>query len=137
MKLILLSLLMACSALAGTVVSLRPVIREVAAQHGLDPILLEAIIRHESAHATSKAARTKNNIAGIMGSRGQRKYKSKADCVRDLGRVLARYKARGRVTVTQIGRIYCAGSSPWAKYIKQHIRQIKSGHYDARVPKQG
>ncbi len=114
---------------ADQVTKLRPVISEVATANGLDPVMLEAIIRHESAHATSKAARRKNNLAGIMGRRSLRSYKSKEDSVRDLGRVLGRYKARGRVTVDQIGPIYCQSSSPWERYIKQHMREIKRGKH--------
>ncbi len=115
---------------AAVVVELRPTIKKVAADHGLDPVLLEAIIRHESGHARSSAARRKNNIAGIMGRRGQRQYATKEECVEHLGRILANYKKRGRVTVDQIGPIYCQSSSPWEKHIKTMMRLIRAGRYD-------
>lgn len=74
---ILTGAFLVCASLADTVTELRPAINEAAAQHGVDPVLMEAIIRHESANATSSAARRKNNLAGIMGRRGQRSYASK------------------------------------------------------------
>ena len=116
-------------ATADTVTDLRPTIREAAAANGVDPVLMEAIIRHESAHATSSAARKKNNLAGIMGRKGQRRYESKEECVHDLGRLLGKYKAKGRVTVAQIGRVYCQSGSPWANYINSYMKQIKAGKW--------
>ncbi|MBR1997119.1 MAG: glucosaminidase domain-containing protein, partial [Akkermansia sp.] len=86
---ILTGIMLVCSAMAENVTALRPAINDAAAQHGVDPVLMEAIIRHESANATSSAARRKNNLAGIMGKRGQRKYESKEACVQDLARLLA------------------------------------------------
>ena len=106
---------------------LRPVIKEVAQNNGVDPVLMEAIIRLESGNAMSHAARTKNNLAGIMGRRGQRSYASKEDCVRHLGSILAGYKARGRVTVAQIGRVYCQSRRPWAAHVSTIMRRIRSG----------
>ncbi len=114
---------------ADIVSDLRPTIQKVAKKHGLDPVLLEAIIRHESGHARSSAARKKNNLAGIMGRRGQRSYATKEACVVHLGAILKRYKQRGRVTVDQIGPIYCQSSSPWEKHIKTMMRLIRSGRY--------
>lgn len=126
---ILTGLMLALGVCADTVSDLRPTIREAAANHGVDPVLMEAIIRHESANATSRAARTKNNLAGIMGRRGQRRYESKEACVHDLARILGKYKARGRVTVSQIGRVYCQTRSPWAHYVNSFMGQIRAGRW--------
>ncbi len=122
-------LVLTFGAFADQVAALRPVIKEAAAANGVDPVLMEAIIRHESANATSKAARSKNNLAGIMGRKGQRKYASKEACVRDLGRLLGKYKAKGRVTVAQIGRVYCQSKSPWASHVNTFMRQIRAGRW--------
>lgn len=116
---------------ADTVTDLRPVINEAAAANGVDPVLVEAIIRYESAHATSHAAVKKNNLAGIMGRRGQRRYESKEDCVRDLARILGEYKAKGRVTVAQIGRIYCTSGDPWARSVSANMNSIRNGKWGA------
>ena len=125
----LAGLLLVAVASADTVSDLRPAIGEAARQHGVDPVLMEAIIRHESGHATSRAARTKNNLAGIMGRRGQRTYASKEECIRHLGSILAKYKARGRTTVPQIGRIYCQSRAPWAHKVSLFMQQIRSGRW--------
>ncbi len=116
-------------AVADVVSDLRPAIRDAARQNGVDPVLMEAIIRHESANATSRAARTKNNLAGIMGRRGQRAYSSKEECVKHLGSILAKYRARGRVTVAQIGRVYCQTRSPWAANVRSFMSRIRAGRW--------
>lgn len=129
---ILTSLMLILGAMADepdTVTALRPAIREAAAAHGVDPVLMEAIIRHESAHATSKAARKKNNLAGIMGRRGQRRYESKEECVQDLARILGEYKAKGRVSIKQIARSYCASHSQWIRHVSANIRDIRKGRW--------
>lgn len=114
---------------ADAVTELRPVIKKAAEANGVDPVLMEAIIRLESGHATSRAARTKNNLAGIMGRKGQRRYESKEECVQDLGRILAKYRDSGRVTVEQIGRRYCT-TAGWSRKVNAQIRLIRSGRYD-------
>ena len=120
---------MVLAAAADTVSDLRPTIREAAANHGLDPVLVEAIIRHESANATSSAARNKNNLAGIMGRRGQRRYETKEDCVRDLASLLAKYRAKGRVTLLQISRAYCSSHREWVRGVSHYMKAIRSGKW--------
>lgn len=112
-----------------TIAKLRPTINKVAKDNGIDPVLMEAIMRHESGHGTSNAARTRNNLAGIMGRKGLRSYSSKAECVSDLGKLLAKYKAKGRVTPAQIGRVYCQDKTPWARHINTHMQAIRSGKH--------
>ena len=126
---ILTGIMMVFSAVAETVTALRPAIKEAAAKHGVDPVLMEAIIRHESANATSSAARRKNNLAGIMGKKGQRKYQSKEECVQDLAQLLAKYRAKGRTTVPQIARVYCKSTSTWIRHVNGYMSQIRSGKF--------
>ncbi len=114
---------------ADVVSELRPVIREVAQKNGVDPVLMEAIIRHESGNATSPAARKKNNLAGIMGRRGQRTYSSKEECVAHLGAILAKYKARGRVSVAQISRSYCRAPRAWVSHVTAFMSRIRAGRW--------
>ena len=121
-------IMMCASVYADTVSALRPAIKAAAEENGVDPVLIEAIIRHESGHAKSHAARHKNNLAGIMGRRGQRKYETKEECVADLGRILGKYKARGRVTTAQIGRVYCTVGG-WARQVNAHMAAIRSGRH--------
>ena len=131
---ILTSLMLVMGAMANepdAVTALRPAIREAAAEHGVDPVMMEAIIRHESAHATSKAARKKNNLAGIMGRGGQRRYETKEECVQDLARILGKHKAKGRVSVTQVARVYCESRSEWTRCVSANIRDIRKGRWGA------
>lgn len=125
----LICLFAVMAASADVVSDLRPAINEAAVKNGIDPVLMEAIIRHESGNATSHAARTKNNLAGIMGRKGQRRYASKEECISHLGTILAKYKAKGRVTVAQIGRVYCATRAPWASKVTFFMNQIRSGRW--------
>ncbi len=123
---------------ADVVSELRPVIREVAQKNGVDPVLMEAIIRLESGNATSSAARNKNNLAGIMGRRGQRTYSSKEECVKHLGAILAKYKARGRVSVVQISRTYCQARGPWVSRVNAFMARIRAGQWGStRIYEQG
>ena len=126
---ILTGLMMVLTAQSELVTALRPAIREAAAKNGVDPVLMEAIIRHESANATSSAARRKNNLAGIMGRRGQRRYASKEACVQDLAELLAKYRAKGRVTVVQISRVYCSNSKHWVSLISSTMSAIRKGKW--------
>ena len=125
---IISALALSTAAFSDVVEELRPAIKAAADENGIDPVLIEAIIRHESGHATSHAARHKNNLAGIMGRRGQRTYQTKEECVADLGRILAKYKARGRVTTAQIGRVYCTVGG-WARQVNSHMAAIRSGRH--------
>lgn len=133
MKNILLTLLLGAAVVApltaeGDVITeLRPTINKVAKEKNLDPVLLEAIMRHESGHGKSYSARNRNNLAGIMGRKGQRKYASKEECVVDLGRILANYKARGRVTTAQIGRVYCQPTGKWVSCVNRQMSNIRKG----------
>ena len=126
---ILTGLMMVLTAQSELVTALRPAIREAAAKNGVDPVLMEAIIRHESANATSSAARRKNNLAGIMGRRGQRRYATKEACVQDLAELLAKYRAKGRVTVVQISRAYCSNSKHWVSRISSTMSSIRKGKW--------
>lgn len=114
---------------ADVVSDLRPAIKAAAEKNGVDPVLMEAIIRLESGHATSAAARKKNNLAGIMGRKGQRVYASKEECVQHLGSILGSYKAKGRVTVAQISRSYSEARGVWASRVSNFISLIRSGRY--------
>lgn len=126
---ILCSLTLVMTAVADAVTELRPAINEAAAAYGVDPVLMEAIIRNESGHATSHAARNKNNLAGIMGRNGQRRYASQEECVQDLARILANYKAKGKVTIPQIARTYCTSHGEWTRAVSAHVSSIRAGKW--------
>lgn len=128
-------LLVLCALLpaeADVIADLRPHIREEAKAKSVDPVLLEAIMRHESAHGQSKAAKNKNNLAGIKAGRCLKTYDSKEDSVSHLAEVLAKYKKRGVVSVNGLSYRYCASSpKTWARYINRYMSAIRKGTYGA------
>lgn len=134
---LLLSLLMpGLDVLHADVISdLRPRIRQEAEKRNVDPVLMEAILRHESAHGTSKAARTKNNLAGIKAGYRLKRYESKDDSVAHLATVLERYKDRGISTPQQLSRCYCATSpGQWERYVNMYMQFIRKGKYGLPAP---
>lgn len=117
----------------GDIISdLRPSIWQAAQTNRVDPIFMEAIMRHESANGKSKAARTRNNLAGIMRKRGGlRNFDSKEECVAYVGVLLSQYNQRGLKSIDSIGRRY-AGShkkSEWVHYVSLYMRQIRAGKW--------
>lgn len=115
---------------ADVVTELRPRIREEAVKRDIDPVLIEAIIRHESAHGTSKAARSKNNLAGIKAGRSLKRYPNKDESVAHLALVLERYKNRGITSPRQLSKRYCSsGARQWERYVNQYMAAIKKGSY--------
>ena len=126
---ILTGLMMVLTAHSELVTALRPAIREAAAKNGVDPVLMEAIIRHESANATSSAARRKNNLAGIMGRRGQRRFESKEECINNLAEILGKHHAKGRVTLIQLSRVYCESHNSWIRGVTYYMNSIRKGKW--------
>lgn len=118
------------SAGADTIAELRPVINETAQKHQLDPVLMEAIMRHESANGKSKAAANYNNLAGIMGKKGLKKFQTKEECIAYLGVILKAYHDRGLVSVDNISRRYAPyHRKSWASKVGIFSRQIKNGKW--------
>lgn len=116
---------------ADTITDLRPVIENAAKDKDLDPVLMEAIIRHESAHGKSKLAKNKNNLAGIMGRKGPKRYETAEDSIHDLASILRKYKESGRCSIKQIGRRYCATNSQhWSSSVHKIMNKITDGSYD-------
>lgn len=128
-QILLISMALTVLVAADAVADLRPVIEKAAARHGVDPLFMEAIIRLESGHAASHAARTRNNLAGIMGSKSLRRYVSEEECVWHLASILGNYRAQGRVTVAEVGRIYSSNGRKWAEYIGRLMRAIQNGRW--------
>lgn len=65
----------------------------------------------------------------LWGVSGQRVYPSKEACVEHLGSILAKYKARGRVTTAQIGKIYCKPTGKWVSNVNSQMKNIRSGRH--------
>lgn len=126
---VLITMALTAMVAADAVADLRPVIEKSAARHGVDPLFMEAIIRLESGHAASRAARTRNNLAGIMGRKSLRRYASKEECVEHLASILGRYRAHGRITVAEVARTYSSNSEKWAKCVGRLMLAIRNGRW--------
>lgn len=114
---------------ASEIIKLRDSIKKSSDKHNVNPILVEAIIRHESAHGTSNAAKNKNNLAGIMRKNKLKTFETKEDCIEQLAQTLAIYKQNGRISLAAIGKKYASDPS-WAKKVQIHIDNINNGKYE-------
>ncbi len=121
---------MSSSVLADVISDLRPVINDTAVKYEVCPVLMEAIMRHESANEQSNAARNYNNLAGIMGKKGLRRFDSKEECVEMLGSILRSYHNKGLVSLDKISRRYAPyHRTSWASKVEIFSRQIESGKW--------
>ncbi len=99
----------------------------------MDPALVKAIIQHETGNMTSKAAKSKNNFGGIMGSGGLRTYGSAEEGIDAVAKLLATDRYRGK-SIPQIGAIYApigASNDPnglnnhWVSGVTKFYNQYK------------
>lgn len=113
---------------AEDIKELRPDIEDSAKRNGVDPALLEAIIRHESANGTSNAARNYNNLGGVMSGKRLKRFTSKQESVESVAGILAAYRNRGLTSIEQISRRYAPGySRQWISCVSHFKRKIESG----------
>ena len=89
-------------------------------EHSSKPInalFLMSIVRIETGNGTSSAYRVKNNVGGVRGASGYRKFCSKGECLRYMQDFLYRgYIQKGRKSINSIGQKYSA-SSRWANMV--------------------
>ncbi len=128
-KTILLAIIsMSFTALAGDIVELRPEIQESAKRNGIDPALLEAIIRHETGNGKSRAARVYNNLGGVMKGRKLRKFNTQSESVECIAQILSRYHNRGLVSIDEIGRRYAPyHRREWTNAVRYFKSKIEGG----------
>lgn len=129
-------LIMLCgSSMADVVSELRPAINQAADKYGVSPVMMEAIIRHESANGKSNAAVKYNNLAGIMAKKGLRRFDSKEDCIEKLGEILKVYQDKGLVSLDKISRRYAPyHSKSWVSKVGIFTRQIEAGRWGELEP---
>jgi len=120
-----MALIFAGFAQAANVRVLRPVIDRAAAANQLNPMVLEAIMRHESSNGKSNASRKYNNYAGIMYKGKLRRFSTAEECVAYTARLLARYSQNGRKSIEQIGRRYAPYNPKWASKVRAHLRAVE------------
>lgn len=129
-KITALCLILATSSWADSVSDMRPTINQVAQKYQLDPVLIEAIIRHETGNGTSKGFRNKNNVGGIMSHRGLRRFSSTDESIDYLGHILHSYHSRGLVSLDSIARRYAPGHRRnWVSTVSSFMNCIKAGKW--------
>ena len=99
-------------------------------KYEVNPVTIVAIAMHESARGVSKGALNKNNIGGLMGRRGLRKYESVDTCIEAMAQILQKHVKNGRLTVNVVGNSgkYCAkyAAKNWIKDVLFYIKKIES-----------
>lgn len=107
---------------------LRSDIEDSAQRHGVDPVLLEAILRHESGNGKSRAAREDNNLGGVMQGKKLKKFDSATECVDYVALILAKYRERGLVNIDQIARRYAPyHKHEWTSAVRFFKKKIETG----------
>jgi beta-N-acetylglucosaminidase len=81
---------------------------ELQDKYGINAAFMAALVNSESGHGSSKAAKTKNNVAGIMGKDGLRSFDSVEDCLDYLASLLKKnYVNKGVDTISAVQKKYC------------------------------
>ena len=80
-------------------------------RHGVDPLVLAAISRHETGGWTSNAFRNRNNAMGISGATGPRTLSSHAASIEQMARGLANPRGyyRNANTIREMWGVYAPG----------------------------
>ena len=95
----------------------------------LDPFVLIAISMHESANGVSKASLQKNNIGGIMGKGGLRKFNNVESCIDSIANTVNTRVSEGRKTISSIGYSgrYCAKSAApnWVAQVTKTAENLR------------
>lgn len=100
-----------------------------AEKYNVNPVLLMAISMAESSRGTSVAARTKNNIGGIMGRKGLRKFPKVEDCIEAMAETVAKHHKESHLnTLEELGRSgkYCDKSvaEKWIKHVMFYVKKL-------------
>ncbi len=95
----------------------------------LDPFVLIAISMEESAKGNSKASLQKNNIGGIMGKGGLRKFDNVESCIDSIANTINKRVKEGHKTISSIGYSgrYCAKSvaPQWIKNVTRYAESLR------------
>lgn len=98
-------------------------------KYRVNPVLLMAISMAESSRGTSTAAITKNNIGGIMGRHGLRKFTKVDDCIEIMAETISKHHNDSKInTLEELGYSgkYCnkAVAKEWIKHVMFYIKKL-------------
>lgn len=108
---------------------LEKVILEVEEEHGINAYFTIAVMKLESGNGESRLAKKKNNLFGLNAIAGDafnkaHSFKTKADCVRKFGQLIAdNYVDQGYTTVEKVAKKYCPANSKWPSHVKMIMKR--------------
>ena len=96
----------------------------------LNPFIVVAIAMHESAGGVSKAALQKNNIGGIMGKNGLRKFEKVEQCIDSITSTVNKRVTEGYTSISKVGNSgrYCAKSAgpQWSAQVASFAERLRA-----------
>ena len=96
----------------------------------LNPFIVVAIAMHESAGGVSKAALQKNNIGGIMGKNGLRKFEKVEQCIDSITSTVNKRVTEGYTSISKVGNSgrYCAKSAgpQWSAQVANFAERLRA-----------
>lgn len=100
-------------------------------QYGVNPVVLMAISMSESARGTSVAAIKKNNIGGLIGSKGLMRFENVDDCIEKMAQTIAKHHNKSNInTILELGHSgkYCNknAAEEWIKNVMFYVRKLST-----------
>ncbi len=96
----------------------------------LNPFIIVAIAMHESARGSSKAALQKNNIGGIIGKNGLRKFEKVEQCIDSITSTVNKRVTEGYTSISKVGNSgrYCAKSvgPQWSAQVASFAEKLRA-----------
>lgn len=104
-------------------------------ENDLNPLMVAAIIKHESGNGTSRAIRIQNNIAGFMGNRGLMTFYNINNSIDFMASLLKKhYIDQGLNTLEKIQPKYCPiGATNDPKGLNKHWLPMVTEYYNTLV----
>lgn len=107
----------------------------------LNPFIVVAIAIHESAGGTSKPALQKNNVGGIMGKNGLRKFHSVEQCIDSITSTVNKRVGEGYTSISKVGNSgrYCAKSvgPQWSAQVASFAEKLRAKYEELLIQKYG
>lgn len=102
---------------------------EKADKYEVNPVLLMSIAMTESARGTSKASIIKNNIGGIMGRRGLRRFEKVDDCIDVMAQTISNHHNKRNINTLEelaYSGKYCDKSvaDKWIKNVMFYVKKL-------------